>query len=140
MRNVSEKSCRENQNKYFPRILLRMRNVAEKSCRENQNKYFIFNNVFPLKNLAFYGIMWQIFGREGQATDEYVIQCMLFACWIPKATDTNSEHVLTYCFLLQQCLHGRASMFLLYYIACLFIAVSGTEKRTMNYINEKKLV
>jgi hypothetical protein len=29
------------------RILLRMRNVSDKSCRENQNTYFMFNNVFP---------------------------------------------------------------------------------------------
>jgi len=29
----------------FP-VLLRMRNVSDKSCRENQNTYFIFNNVF----------------------------------------------------------------------------------------------
>jgi hypothetical protein len=28
------------------RILLRMRNVPDKSCRENQNTYFMFNNIF----------------------------------------------------------------------------------------------
>jgi hypothetical protein len=28
-------------------ILLRMRNVSDKSCRENQNTHFMFNNVFP---------------------------------------------------------------------------------------------
>jgi hypothetical protein len=27
------------------RILLRMRNVSDKSCRENQNTYFMFNNI-----------------------------------------------------------------------------------------------
>ena len=27
-------------------ILLRMRNVSDKSCRENQNTHFLFNNVF----------------------------------------------------------------------------------------------
>jgi hypothetical protein len=28
-------------------ILLRMRNVSDKSCRENQNTHFMFSNVFP---------------------------------------------------------------------------------------------
>jgi len=28
-------------------IILRMRNVPDKSCRENQNTHFMFNNVFP---------------------------------------------------------------------------------------------
>jgi hypothetical protein len=31
----------------FRRILLRMRDVSDKSCRENQHKHFMFNNVFP---------------------------------------------------------------------------------------------
>ena len=28
-------------------FLLRMRNVSDKSCRENHNTHFMFNNVFP---------------------------------------------------------------------------------------------
>jgi len=28
-------------------FLLRMRNISDKSCRENQNTYFIFNKQFP---------------------------------------------------------------------------------------------
>jgi len=28
-------------------FLLRMRNVLDKSCRENQKTHFIFSNVFP---------------------------------------------------------------------------------------------
>jgi hypothetical protein len=28
-------------------VLLRMRNVSDKSCRENQNTHFMFNNLFP---------------------------------------------------------------------------------------------
>ena len=27
-------------------VLLKMRNVSDKSCRENQNTHFMFNNVF----------------------------------------------------------------------------------------------
>ena len=38
------------------RILLRMRNVSDRSCRENQNSHFIFNNFFS-ENLAVHEIM-----------------------------------------------------------------------------------
>jgi hypothetical protein len=33
-----------------------MQNVSNKSCRENQNTLFMFNNFFP-KKCAFYEIM-----------------------------------------------------------------------------------
>ena len=33
-------------------ILLRMRNVSDKSCRENQSTPFTFSNFFP-KNVSF---------------------------------------------------------------------------------------
>jgi hypothetical protein len=35
-----------------------MRNVADKSRRENENTHSIFNNFFP-KNRAVYEIMWK---------------------------------------------------------------------------------
>ena len=38
-------------------ILLRIRNISDNSCRENQNWHFIFSN-FP-KNSAIYEIMWK---------------------------------------------------------------------------------
>ena len=28
-------------------VLLRMRNVSDKSCGENQNTHFVFSNAFP---------------------------------------------------------------------------------------------
>jgi len=28
-------------------ILLRMRNISDKSCRENQNTHFVFSDFFP---------------------------------------------------------------------------------------------
>ena len=39
-------------------IFLRMRNVADKSCRENHNIHFMFNKFFS-KNRVIYGIMWK---------------------------------------------------------------------------------
>jgi hypothetical protein len=39
-------------------ILLRMRNVSDKSCSENQKTGFMFNRYFPKKH-AIYEIMWK---------------------------------------------------------------------------------
>ena len=39
-------------------VLLRMRNVSDKSCRENQNTHFTFNNFFS-DNRNIYDIMWK---------------------------------------------------------------------------------
>jgi hypothetical protein len=36
----------------------KLRKVTDKSCRENQNTHFMFNNFFPLENLAVYEIMY----------------------------------------------------------------------------------
>jgi hypothetical protein len=40
------------------RLVLRMRNVSDKSCKENQHTHFRFNNNFSV-NLAVYEIMWK---------------------------------------------------------------------------------
>jgi hypothetical protein len=48
---------------------------------------------------------------------------MRIVCWIPKATDTLSEHVTLIAFPLQQWLHERASMLRYTYIAC-FVYIS----------------
>jgi hypothetical protein len=72
-------------------ILLRMRNVSYKSCRENQNTYWMFNNFFP-KILPFMRLCGKIWWH--MATNDNVIWCMHFACWITKATNTHSEYVI----------------------------------------------
>jgi hypothetical protein len=54
----------------------------------------------------------------GQATDENIIRRMRTACWIPKATDTDSEYVILIAFTLQQWLHERASTLRYTYIDC----------------------
>ena len=40
-------------------VFLRMRNVSDESCRENQNTRFVFNNFFFFENRAVYEIMWE---------------------------------------------------------------------------------
>ena len=44
---------------------------------------------------------------------------MRIECWIPKATDTHSEHVTLIAFTLQQWLHERASVLRCTWIGCL---------------------
>ena len=39
-------------------VLLRLKNVADRSCRENQNTHFVFSNFF-LESRAVYGLMWK---------------------------------------------------------------------------------
>ena len=67
--------------------------------------------------------MWdnvEKYSRARQVTDDNIIRRMRFKCRIMKATDTHSEHVILIAFLLQYCLHERASMLRLYsYVHCL---------------------
>jgi hypothetical protein len=65
-----------------------MRNVLDKSYRENQNT-FIFNN--PPRNFAVYEIMWKN-NVEGYRP-QMAIWRMPIACWIPKATNTHIQTV-----------------------------------------------
>jgi hypothetical protein len=66
-----------------------MRNVADKSCRENQNTHFMFSanlcsvtcSVILFKNHVVYEKMWKNIVARG-------------TCWINKAADTHSEYVI----------------------------------------------
>jgi hypothetical protein len=71
-------------------FLLRMRNVSDKSCRENQNTHFMFNSIY-FENRAVNEIMWKnpVQPDRLQAT----IWHMRIACCMPKATDRHSEYV-----------------------------------------------
>ena len=40
-------------------VLLKMREFSDKSCRENQNRHSVFNTVFFSENGVFYKIMWK---------------------------------------------------------------------------------
>ena len=57
--------------------------------------------------------------RAGRVTDDTVTLRMRFACWLTKATDTHSEHVILIAFPLQQWLRERALLLRYTYSACL---------------------
>jgi hypothetical protein len=58
-------------------VFLKMRNIWDKSCRENQNKYFMFKNFFPENRAVEENV--EIYCRAGQATDNNMVHahCML---------------------------------------------------------------
>ena len=105
--------------KYLSEFFLEW-NVSDKSCRENQNTHFMFGNFFFLTNCA---ILWQYgkYGKAGLATDDNKIRRMRPACWITKVTDAHSEYVILLAFPRQQLLRERASMLRYIYIACVVI-------------------
>ena len=86
-------------------IVLGMRNVSDKSCTENQNTRFLFNNIFFFENRDVYEIMWK---NTVEFDRSQIIWCMLTTCWIPKATNTHSEYVIIIASSLQPWLHERA--------------------------------
>ena len=98
-------------------FLLRMRNVSDKSCRENQKTRFVCSDPFFSQNRAVYEIMWKNIIERGRP--HMTIWRMHIACWIPKATNTHINCVILIAFPLQQWLNESASMLRYTYIACL---------------------
>jgi len=93
-------------------VLLMIRNVSDKSCRENQYTHVIFNNFiipsFPSENCAVYEIMWENIVEPDKP--QMAIWRLCVACCITKATNTHPEYVILIAFPLQQWLHNRTSI------------------------------
>jgi hypothetical protein len=67
----------------------------------------MFNNFFP-RNPAVCELMWKITAEPDRP--QMTMWRMCIACSIPKATNTQSDYVILIAFLLQQWLHGSASV------------------------------
>jgi len=61
--------------------------------------------------------MWDNIVERGRS--QMTIWRMRIECWMPKATNTHSQHVILIVFPLQQWLHERASLLRYTYITCL---------------------
>jgi len=73
-------------------VLLRMRNVSDKSCRENQNTHFILNKLFfYFENLSIYEIMWKDIVEPGRPQTR--VSRMFMSREVPKATNTHSRNM-----------------------------------------------
>ena len=79
--------------------------------------------IFFSENLAVYEIMWKrtVEPYKSQMT----IWLMRIACWITKATDTQSNYVLIIVSPLQQWFQESASVLLYAYTVCLFPILSN---------------
>jgi hypothetical protein len=100
-------------------ILLRMRNVSYKSCRENQNTHFVFNSFFFFRKSYRLWDNLEKYCTAVQDTDDSIIRRMRCACRIIKATNTHSQYVIVIAFPLLQSLHERAAVLRYTYIYCL---------------------
>ena len=87
-----------------------MRNVSDKSCRENQNTHFCSVNFFFFRKSCRLCDNVESYGTAREATDIDVTQRMRIACWKTKGKDTHSEYVLLTAFPLQRPLRERASI------------------------------
>jgi len=91
-------------------LLLRMRNVSDESCRENQNTDFTFNNSI-FENRAVYEIMVKNIVERGRS--QITTRRMSIVCWITKATNTPSEYVIIIAFPNQQWLCEHAQYYVI---------------------------
>jgi hypothetical protein len=67
-----------------------MRNVSDKSCRENQNTHFVLSDFF-FENLTVYEKMLKNIVERGRP--QTTIWRTRIACWIPKATNAHTRVV-----------------------------------------------
>jgi hypothetical protein len=104
---------------------LRMRNVSDTSCRENQNTHFMFSNFF-FWNPANYEIMWKNIVEPDRPQMTTWHRCI--ACWITKATNTHSAYVMLIAFPLQQWLHKHASILYMFIAFVVFVLDTAIER------------
>jgi hypothetical protein len=103
------------------RTILKMRNLSDRSCRENQNTYFMFNNFFFFRKSCLLWDNLEEFCSVGQNIDRNIIRRMRLACWISLQTHTqNMQYSLLF--------HGsngyaNASQFYLIRTLPVFLAV-----------------
>jgi len=95
-------------------VLLRMRNVSDKSLRENQNTHFMFSNFFQT-SYSFWDNMENIVEPE---RPHMTVWCMCISCWIPKVQTHILIICNTYCLSTATIVAGmRLSVML--YIHCM---------------------
>jgi len=103
-----------------------MKNVSDKSCTENQNTHFVFSNFFFFpKIVLFYEVTWENVVERGAGHILYNRHTRI-ACWITKATkNTHSEYLLLIAFPRQGCFRERVWTSLYKYTGCLAVWLSG---------------
>jgi hypothetical protein len=93
------------------------------AARSTEHKILCSVTYFYTENHAVYEITCKNYGRDRQATDD-VLRRMRIACWITKAEDTPSKHVIPTAVAAQRWLRERSSV-LRVYVHCLPYSVYG---------------
>jgi len=83
-----------------------MKNVSDKSCRENENRFYVQKMSF--ENRAVDEIIWKNILELGRP--QVTTWHMRILCWIPKARNIFSEYEILIAFRPQKLLYGRAPM------------------------------
>jgi hypothetical protein len=77
-------------------FLLSMRNVTDKSCSENQNTILYWSTLY--QNSCCLWDKVEKYGRARQTTNDNIMWHMCFGCWLTKATDAHWEYVILIAF------------------------------------------
>jgi hypothetical protein len=96
---------------------------------EKIKTHLIYVNFF-FENRAVYEIIWKKYCTAGQATDDNIINCMRFTCWV-NATDKHSEYLIVIAFPQQQRFRERGSMLHYMFIASLVFRNKSLPLRTI---------
>ena len=91
----------------FRSVLLGMKNMFETKLVEKIKTHILWSITF-CENHAVFEIMWKHIVEPDRP--QMTVWRMRIACWIPKATNIDSEYVILIAFPLQQWLQERASM------------------------------
>ena len=102
--------------------LLRMRNVSDRSCRENQNTHFCWI-TFSRKSCRLWDNVYNC-STVVQATDDNIVWRVRFAWWLAKATDSHTAYAILTAFPRRKLLGEQASILRYTYIAHLVCFLS----------------
>ena len=111
-------------------VLLRMRNISHKSCVENQSTHYVF---FSFQNYAVYEIEWKNIAERGRP--QIAVWCVHNACLITKVTDTHSEYVIHIAFPLQQRLHKCNTLLCCSTLRCLSLFIAAAHCSQTYYLS-----
>jgi len=93
-------------------IFLRMGNVSCKVVGKIETTQIVHPITFCCKSCRLWDNV-EKYGRSRQATSDNIKRRIRYACWINKATETHSKHVILIAFSIQQLL-GESSWMLRY--------------------------
>ena len=99
----------------MPCLSAKMKNVSDKSCRENQNAHFVFRALFS-KNLAVYKTMWNKKIVE-RGRPQMTVWWMRIACWILRAI--NTLRICNTYFFSTATMAARTHLSVMLYVHCL---------------------